>query len=71
MHNKKIPKNFLKFLTSILFAKIEPIIAPMIPKIIIFTPVFYFIFFSFKFTIIAVIAVGIKNIKFVAWAICC
>ena len=33
--------------------------------------IFIFMFLFFKFIIIAVIHVGIKNIKFAPWAMCC
>ena len=49
----------------------DPINAPKIPHKHIGTATFKFIFLFFKLTIIAVIAVGIKNIIFVACAMCC
>ena len=49
----------------------DPINAPKIPHKHIGAATFKFIFLFFKLTIIAVIAVGIKNIIFVACAMCC
>ena len=68
---KKIPKDFFSIDTSIFNEIFAPIIAPKIPNIDIKIPFCSSIFLFFKFTIIATIDVGIKNIKFVAWATCC
>ena len=69
--NKKIPKYVWSFSTSVWTDKFAPIIAPNIPNIVIIVASFKSIFLFFIFTIIATIEVGIKNIKFVAWAVCC
>ena len=68
---KKIPKYFLKVFTSVWIDKFAPIIAPSIPNMDIIVASFKSIFLFFIFTIIATIDVGIKNIKFVACAMCC
>ena len=68
---KKKPKHFFKIFTSIFIAIFAPKIAPKTPKIEIIIATGISIFLFFKFTIIATIDVGIKNIKFVAWATCC
>ena len=52
-------------------AKTLRTIAPKTPKIDIIVATLSLIFLFFIFTIIATIDVGIKNIKFVAWAMCC
>lgn len=63
---KKNPKYFLKALTSVWTDKFAPIIAPNIPNIDIIVANFKSMFPFFIFTIIAIIDVGMKNIKFVA-----
>ena len=68
---KNIPKYFLNIFTSVWTDKFAPIIAPSIPNIEIIVANFKSIFLFFMFTIIATIDVGMKNIKFVACAICC
>ena len=68
---KNIPKNFLNVCTSVCTDKLAPSIAPSTPIIDIIIANFKSIFLFFIFTIIAIIDVGIKNIKFVACAICC
>ena len=69
--NKNIPKYFLKLFMSKCIDKFAPIIAPNMPYSDIIIPSFTFMFLFFAFTIIAIIDVGIKKIKFVACAICC
>ena len=68
---KNIPKYFLNIFTSVWTDKFAPIIAPSIPNIEIIVANFKSIFLFLMFTIIATIDVGMKNIKFVACAICC
>ena len=68
---KKIPKHFFNILTSIFIDIFAPTIAPKIPKTDINIASLMSIFLFLKFTIIATIAVGMKNIKFVACATCC
>ena len=50
---------------------LAPKTAPITPHIDIVKANLKFIFLFFIFTIIADIDVGIKKIKFIAWAICC
>ena len=68
---KNIPKHFFKIFTSIWIEIFAPIIAPKIPNIDITIASFKSMFLFFRFTIIATIDVGIKNIRFVACAMCC
>lgn len=68
---KKVPKHFFKIRTSVCIDILAPIMAPKIPKIDIINASFISMFLFFKFTIIATIDVGTKNIKFVACATCC
>ena len=68
---KNTPKHFLKIPTSIWTEILAPMIAPKIPNTDISMANFISIFLFFRFTIIATMAVGIKKIKLVAWAICC
>ena len=68
---KNVPKHFFNIFTFNFKDILAPIIAPNIPNNDINTPNFILMFLFFKFTIIATIEVGIKNIKFVACAICC
>ena len=69
--NKNIPNIFLNLFTSVWIDKFAPTIAPKIPNNEIIIATLNRIFLFFIFTIIAAIDVGIKNIKFVACAMCC
>ena len=67
---KNNPNSFLNSSTFIFTDIFAPIIAPTIPEIATYIPIFQSINFSFMDTIIAVTDVGTKNTKFVACATC-
>lgn len=68
--SKNAPNHFLKLTTCIFLEIIEPIIAPIIPKMIMTREFFKFIFLFFKLKMMLTIAEGTKHIRFVACAIC-
>lgn len=68
---KNTPKYFLNVTTFSIVDIFDPTIAPIIPKIHMGSPILKFIFLFLIKIIIAAIAVGTKNITFVACAICC
>ena len=67
---KNVYSVFFKIFTFSLLDILAPITAPIIPDNIIIIDNFKLIIFFFKFIIIDEIEVGIKNIKFVACALC-
>ena len=68
---KNAPKIFFNIFTSVWIEILAPKIAPKMPNIDIKIANFTSIFLFLIFTIIAIIDVGIKNIKLVACAMCC